>query len=93
VGINPYTEPDRALSCSERARVLNPPVKVIRSFTLGAVYGRPYGGREILIIGRALGLDGVEVITAQVISPADERGKPIAFLNDGGVDAGQWWPR
>lgn len=90
--LNPYAEPDRALDCSARAIALNPPVRVIKAFTLGAVYGRPYGERQILIVGKALGLDGVEVVTAQVVVPASERGKAIAFLNDGGADAGQWWP-
>ncbi len=90
--INPYAEPDRAIDCSERAKALNPPVRMIKSFTLGAIYGRPYGERKILIIGKALGIDGVEVVTAQVVHPARERGTPIAFVNDGGAEAGQWWP-
>ena len=90
--INPYTEPERAIDCTERAKALNPPTPIIKAFTLGAVYGRPYGERQILIIGKALGLDGVEVVTAQVVRPASERGTAIAFLNNGGTDAGQWWP-
>ena len=90
--LNPYTEPERAIDCTERAKALNPPVMVIKTFTLGAIYGRPYGERQILIIGKALGLNGVEVVTAQVVLPVRERGTAIAFLNDGGADAGQWWP-
>lgn len=90
--INPYTEPERALDCTEKAKALNPQPPLIKAFTLGSVYSRPYGERKILIIGKALGLDGVEVVTAQVVHPASERGTAVAFLNDGGVDAGQWWP-
>lgn len=90
--LNPYAEPERAIDCTERAKALNPPVMVIKTFTLGAIYGRPYGERQILIIGKALGLNGVEVVTAQVVLPIRERGTAIAFLNDGGGDAGQWWP-
>ncbi|MBK9497079.1 MAG: hypothetical protein IPO08_21710 [Xanthomonadales bacterium] len=90
--VNAYAEPDRAADCAARSITENPPAKTIKTFTLGHVYGRPYGERTILIIGRALGIDGVEVITAQVVHPARERGTPVAFLNDGGITAGQWWP-
>lgn len=90
--VNPYTDPDLANDCTARAKAMAPPTSPVRTFTLGAIYQRPYGERKILIIGKALGIDGVEVITAQVVHPASEKGTPIAFLNDGGVTAGQWWP-
>ena len=90
--VNAYAEPERAVECSERALKANPPTVTIRHFVLGGLYARPYSERTILIIGTALGLDGVEVVTAQVVDPEPERGTPVAFLNDGGVTAGQWWP-
>lgn len=87
--VNAYTDPDRAVWCSEQSMAANPTRPQPRAFVLGAVYSRPYGERKILIIGKALGLDGVEVVTAQVVHPASERGVPVAFVNDGGVDAQQ----
>lgn len=89
--VNAYEEPDRAQACAAIALAQaekQPP----RDFVLGAVYGRPYGERKILIVGRALGLDGLEIITAQVVQPTMDRGQIVAFANDGGLEAAQWWP-
>lgn len=90
--VNPYVDPEKAAECATKALAANPTRPQPRAFTLGAVYSRPYADRKILIIGKALGLDGVEVVTAQVVHPESERGVPVAFLNDGGAEAGQWWP-
>lgn len=90
--VNAYEEPDRANTCAALSFALNPPQPLIRDFPLGAIFGRPYGDRKIVIVGRALGLDGVEVVTGQVVLPTSERGRVVAFVNDGGLEAGQWWP-
>lgn len=90
--VNAYTEPDRANECAKLSIALNPPTPRIREFPLGAIFGRPYGERRIVIVGRALGLDGVEIITAQVVVPAAARGEIVAFTNDGGLESQQWWP-
>ena len=89
--INAYAEPERAMTCANEAIARTPALKP-RIFTLGGIYSRPYGERRILIIGKALGLNGAEVVTAQVVYPESERGKPYAFVNDGGIETQQWWP-
>jgi hypothetical protein len=89
---NPYSQQDALVACiAEQEKTATAPPPVPLDFALGAVYVKePYDEQRIIVVGRALGLDGVEVITGQVIEPASQRGTPVAFVNDGGTGAKRW---
>jgi hypothetical protein len=86
--LNPYTQPEALKVCLAAI----PPTTTGVNFVLGQTYGlAPYmSTRTIIVIGKSLGLDGVEVITGQIVLPASQRGAPIAFRNDGSRDAARW---
>jgi len=86
--LNPYTQPDELKVC---LAALPPTPKTIPTFVLGGTYGyAPYmSTRTVIIIGKSLGMDGVEIITAQIVLPESQRGNPLAFRNDGS-DGDRW---
>lgn len=91
--LNPYSQQDALVACiAEMDRTATPaPRQTPLTFVFGDIYVlAPYHTKHAIVVGKAMGLDGVEVVTFQIIEPVAERGTPVAVLNDGGTGAKRW---
>jgi hypothetical protein len=67
---NPYTEPDRAAACSAWDAE-HQPKPILPTFVVGGVYVDQYNMDRMSVLAVSLSLEGVPVVTAQRIVPAD----------------------
>ena len=83
---NPYTEPDRAAACTAW-EAQHAPRPALPTFVVGSVYADPYSAVRIYVLAVTRSLEGVPVVTAQRVQPAD--GVVFSFRTDA-PQAQQW---
>jgi hypothetical protein len=83
---NPYLEPDRAAACTAW-EATHRPKPVLPTYEVDAVYKDAYDDMRIYVLAVSRSLEGVPVVTAQRVKPAD--GYVLSFR----VDQGKPWEK